>query len=108
MKYTLPTDTIICGDAAETLAGLASTCVALTVTSPPYFRHRDYGVASQLGQENNLADYLLRLSQVLAQLHRVTTESGSCFFVIGDTYERGKLLLVPHRLALLADEIGWT
>src|SRR5439155_11837721 len=27
---------------------------------------------------------------------------------IGDTYLKQKLLLVPHRIALAADEVGWT
>ena len=48
------------------------------------------------------------LRGVLESLLRVTSDTGACFFVVGDTYERQKLLLVPHRLALAADEIGWT
>src|SRR5262249_21083333 len=100
-------DTILCGDAQETLSQLPAACVALTVTSPPYYRHRDYAVAGQIGREESLAGYLERLAGVLKEVHRVTRVRGSCFFVIGDSYERGKLLLVPHRLGLLADELGW-
>ena len=28
--------------------------------------------------------------------------------MVGDTYEKQKLLLVPHRIALAAAELGWT
>src|SRR5437764_1322681 len=51
--------------------------------------------------------WLAKLRAVLAELLRVTAPTGSCFFVVGDTYRRQKLLLVPHRVALAADEVGW-
>ena len=80
----------------------------LTVTSPPYFRHRDYGVNGQLGREATVHEYIKNIRGVLEELLRVTAETGACFFVVGDTYQKQKLLLVPHRIALAADEIGWT
>jgi site-specific DNA-methyltransferase (adenine-specific) len=103
----LPAETILHGDAAMTLASLPARCAGLTVTSPLYFRQRDYGVTGQIGQEETLAGYLDGLRSVLTELLRVTAETGSCFFVVGDTYERGRLLLVPHRVGLLADGMGW-
>jgi len=99
---------IICGDAADEMAKLKSNSVSLTVTSPPYFRHRDYGVDGQIGQEKRLDQYLTRMKSVLAEVLRVTAANGSCFVVIGDSYRSGKLLLVPHRLAIVSSEIGWT
>lgn len=98
---------IICGDAAEVLRTLPSGTVALTVTSPPYFQHRDYAIRGQIGREATLAEYLERIGAVLAELFRVTDETGSCFLIVGDTYRNWKLLLVPHRIALLAADIGW-
>jgi DNA modification methylase len=99
---------IICGDSLAALAALADDSVQLTVTSPPYYRHRDYRVGGQIGQESTLRAYLDRLGAVLTQLLRVTDEQGCCFIVIGDTYQDRRLLLVPHRLALLAADVGWT
>lgn len=99
---------IICGDAKDVLGALPADGVNLTVTSPPYFRHRDYGVSGQLGREATVGDYIKNIRAVLEELLRVTAKTGACFFVVGDTYEKQRLLLVPHRLALLADEIGWT
>lgn len=100
-------DRIICGDAKVVLRTLPPGSVDLTVTSPPYFRHRDYGVDGQLGKEATVEDYIKNLRGVLEGLLRVTADTGSCFFVVGDTYEKQKLLLVPHRIALAANEIGW-
>jgi len=103
-----PTAKVICGDAAETLSTFPSSSVALTITSPPYYRQRDYGVVRQIGQERSLAGYLDRIGQVLGELLRVTDDAGSCFFVVGDTYADRRLLMVPHRIGLLADDLGWT
>jgi DNA modification methylase len=99
---------IICGDAAEVLQTLESNTVALTVTSPPYFGHRDYGVPTQIGLEKQIDDYLARIESVLAELLRVTDDRGSCFWVIGDSYRNKNLMLVPHRTAIVADSVGWT
>ena len=99
---------VVCGDAVEVLRTLPPNHAALAVTSPPYFRHRDYGVAGQIGQEDSLIDYLERIGGVLSELFRVVRNDGSCFFVVGDTYSDRKLLLVPHRICLLADAVGWT
>ena len=56
---------IICGDAKDVLGTLPADSVDLTVTSPPYFRHRDYGVDGQLGREATVDDYIKNLRGVL-------------------------------------------
>lgn len=99
---------IIRGDVKTAIKTIDDQCVTLTVTSPPYFQHRDYGVKGQIGREKTLDAYLKQIKFVLAEILRVTTETGSCFFVVGDTYRDRKLLLVPHRIAIIADELGWT
>jgi site-specific DNA-methyltransferase (adenine-specific) len=99
---------IVCGDAKDVLGTLPPGSVDLTVTSPPYFRHRDYGVTGQIGREATVEEYVTNIRGVLVELLRVTAETGACFFVVGDTYQKQKLVLVPHRIALVADEVGWT
>jgi site-specific DNA-methyltransferase (adenine-specific) len=101
------TDLIICGDAKQVLSSLPDAFVNLTVTSPPYFRHRDYGIAGQIGSEATIDRYVKNIREVLAEVLRVTNDTGACFLVIGDTYQSKRLLLVPHRIALAADELGW-
>jgi DNA modification methylase len=56
------------------------------VTSPPYWGQRDYGYATQSGVEECYLDYLDWWTKVMAELHRVTVDSGTCWFVVGDTY----------------------
>ncbi len=101
-------DRIICGDAKHVLPSLADGVADLIVTSPPYFRHRDYGVDGQFGREATVGEYIDNIRGVLKELLRVTADTGACFFVIGDTYRQQRLLLVPHRIAIAADELGWT
>lgn len=96
-----------CGDAIATLRSLPAECVDAVITSPPYYRRRDYGVAGQYGQESTVADYIATMGIVLTELFRVTKATGTCFLVVGDSSQHGKTLLVPHRLALLADQNGW-
>ena len=42
---------ILIGDALERLRDLPAASVQCAVTSPPYWRQRDYGVAGQIGPE---------------------------------------------------------
>ena len=99
---------ILCGDAVEMLRSQPPNSVALTVTSPPYYLHRDYGVEGQIGQEPTLQEYLERIGRVLEEILRVTDDKGTCFVVVGDTYQQCRLLLVPHRVGISASDIGWT
>ncbi len=101
------THRLLCGDALKMLRQLGDGCVDAVVTSPPYYRLRDYGVAGQYGQEACLDEYLAKLASVLDELLRVTSDVATCFIVIGDSYQDGRLMLVPHRLALVADSVGW-
>lgn len=80
------TATIIRGRAQQ--LPLADDSVDLVVTSPPYYGLRDYGSADEIGGEDTLKAYLAAMRDVLAELARVLTPTGSAFLVIGDKYAR--------------------
>lgn len=96
------------GASEEVLPGLPADCVQTTITSPPYYRQKDYGRNGQIGWEKSVAAYVKKLAGILTEIHRVTLPSGSCFIVIGDTFVGKSLQLVPQRLALAAADAGWT
>ncbi|MBC8356186.1 MAG: site-specific DNA-methyltransferase [Planctomycetes bacterium] len=106
-KSTKLIDRIYCGDSVETLADLPSDLIDSTVTSPPYYRQRDYTGIDQIGLERSPEEYIERLVAVFRECHRVTKASGCLWLVIGDKYVDGELLGMPWRVALALKEIGW-
>jgi len=101
-------DQIHCGDSAKILAGLPADSVDCVVTSPPYYRQRDYrGESTQIGQEASPAAYVERLVQLFGEVRRVLKPSGTFWLVLGDKYDRGRLLGIPWRVALGLVDDGW-
>lgn len=98
---------VICGDALSVMRSWPEECVDTIVTSPPYYKQRDYQHARQLGQDDTVEAYVHRLSDILTEARRVTRRTGSMWLVLGDKYEAGRLLGVPWRVAQRLNEMGW-
>ncbi len=106
---------VIVGDAKAELAKLPEGSVDMVLTSPPYFRLRDYAVTGQLGLEPTVNDWVSGLRDVAREVARVLVPTGSFWLNVGDTYSTGErdgaarksLLLGPERLALALLEDGW-
>ncbi|MEM2175483.1 MAG: DNA methyltransferase [Candidatus Micrarchaeia archaeon] len=106
---------IICGDAIEVLKTLPNDSVDLVITSPPYYKQREYGGIG-IGNEQSVEEYIENLMKVFKECVRIIKDTGSIVFNIGDKYEKGSLLLVPYRFAIealkrekvfLVNEITW-
>lgn len=80
---------IIHGDALAVLRLLPSEFFRCVVTSPPYWGLRDYGVASQMGLEETLSEYVDGLVEVFAEVRRVLTSDGTLWLNVGDGYTSG-------------------
>lgn len=85
--------------------GLDDGCVDLVVTSPPYWRKRDYGVEGQLGQEPTAKEYVDNLAAALAEWKRVLRPTGSIFLNIGDTYRKKSLAGIPGQIEVAARDL---
>lgn len=96
---------IVTGDARDT--GLPDASVDLVVTSPPYWKKRDYGLDGQIGQESSPEDYAEAMLECLKEWKRVLRPTGSVFLNIGDTYYRKSLANVPARVEIAAIADGW-
>lgn len=101
MKYRIPdqhhwpgdlVDRIVCADAHTTLRGLPDECVALAVTSPPYWNVVDYGIEGQIGQ-TSYERYLDQLMNVWRETLRVLIPNG-------------KLAIVTPIMPIRKDQIG--
>jgi len=106
---------VICGDARNVLREIPSNCVDLVITSPPYYKQREYD-GMGIGNEKTVEEYIDNLMKVCRDCVRVIKETGSVVFNIGDKYENGSLLLVPYRFAIevlkrekvsLVNEVTW-
>jgi len=110
-----PKNTILVGDARKVLADLPPRSFDAVLTSPPYFRLRDYEVTGQLGQEPTITEWVESLRGVCRQLARVLTLDSSLWLNVNDTFShsarsgspRKSLLLGPERLLLALATDGW-
>ncbi|MGI8787816.1 MAG: DNA-methyltransferase [Pyrinomonadaceae bacterium] len=93
---------IVCGDSAKLIRQIPDESVDLVITSPPYFKQRDYGAG--LGNEKTCEEYVENLLRIFRDCVRITKKTGSIIFNLGDKYEAGSLLLVPYRFAIRATE----
>lgn len=105
---------ILVGDARETLKNLPDGFVDCVVTSPPYYRLRDYQHAGQLGLEVDVDQWVAGLQLVLREARRALVPTGSVWLNLGDSYSTGSdgapgksVLLGPERLALALSRDGW-
>ena len=111
----LPRGEILIGDARAELQRLPDASADMVLTSPPYFRLRDYAVTGQLGLEPTVDDWVAGLRDVAREVSRVLVPTGSFWLNVGDAYSTGErdgaarksLLLGPERLALALLEDGW-
>ncbi|MFH1563620.1 MAG: site-specific DNA-methyltransferase [Nitrospirota bacterium] len=92
-------NTIIQGDCLDILKQIESNTIDLVITSPPYYKQREYGGIG-IGNEPTENEYLDNLIAVFNECARITKESGLIVFNIGDKYEDSGLRLLPHRFAI--------
>lgn len=80
---------ILTGEALDVLRTLPDDSVHCIVTSPPYWRQRDYGVHGQLGLEQTPEEYIGRLVAIFAEARRVLRADGICWLNLGDKWASG-------------------
>lgn len=81
---------VMTGDALTALKSLPDDTFHLVVTSPPYFWVRDYEVEGQIGHEDTLEEYVLRLADIFQEVYRVLHPQGVFYLNLGDTYYSGR------------------
>jgi site-specific DNA-methyltransferase (adenine-specific) len=108
-------NTILQGDALARLRELPPASVDSIISSPPYYRLRDYDMVGQIGLEETVEAWVERLLPVFQELDRVLKPTGSMWLDLGDTYSRRtthgarpkSLLLAPERLIMALTRRGW-
>lgn len=81
--------------------------IQTTITSPPYFDMKDYGVDEQVGYGQKYEDYLEDLNNIFAQVYNLTKEDGTLWIII-DTFKRNNAVVtLPFDLVQKLKETGW-
>lgn len=112
---SLPRNEILIGDARAILPTLPERSVDCVITSPPYFRLRNYQHQQQIGLESHVDEWVEQLLQVAKELARVLKPSGSFWLNLGDAYSSKpsdgttakSLVLSPERVAMALVADGW-
>ena len=97
---------IYVGDAGR-LPQLADEYVDFVVTSPPYWRKRDYSIEGQISEEATSEEYVAAIIVAMTEWRRVLRPSGSVFLNIGDTYWQKSLQGIPSLVEASARRAGW-
>ena len=100
--------TVYIGDVNKSLHLLPEGIVDCVITSPPYWKQRDYKDHHQIGQENSYQEYIRNLVNVFSEMRRVLKPTGTFFLNVGYKYQNKELLLIPELLAAELQKNGWT
>ncbi len=80
---------IAIGDALDVVKYLPSKSIQCVITSPPYWGLRDYKNNSQIGLEDTLGEYILKLRMVFSYVKRALKDNGTLWLNLGDGYTSG-------------------
>jgi len=104
-------DKIIFGDVFNGLNHIKNNSISVVVTSPPYWKQRDYGFNGQIGQEDTEEEYISKLISLFNKLKNKLKDEGIFFLNIGDKYSdkygKSSLLTIPYKLAYYMTKFGW-
>lgn len=104
-------DIVLYGEVYACLECLSDNSISVAITSPPYWKQRDYGFEEQVGQEDTPEEYIGRLLVIFDKLKQKLKEDGVFFLNIGDKYlpryGKSHLLQIPYRLAYHMLKRGW-
>lgn len=101
------TPVCLIGDVMEKLQTIPPKSINLIITSPPYWRQRDYGIKNQIGKEKTPEEYIEKMINIGDELRRVLTDDGVYFLNIGDKYINKNLQMIPFKLAIEMQKRGW-
>lgn len=90
---------VVQGDNAELLKEIPPNRINLVITSPPYYKQREY---IGIGNEPTLEEYIENVLTVFRECVRIVRYDGSLVFNLGDKYELGNLLMAPFKFAMQA------
>ena len=98
-------DQFITGNAFEVLDELPNNFYDVVVTSPPYYKMREYNIPDVIGNEKNALTYMLTLTGVFRKCAKKLKKGGSLFIVISDFLDEGRYYHITTWLDCHLDSI---
>ena len=99
---------IINKDILSATNDLENNSIKCVITSPPYYKARNYGNTDQIGLEETPEKYVESLVNVFEGLKTKITSDGNLFVNLGDKYDKNKsLMLIPSLFAIKMIDNGW-
>jgi DNA modification methylase len=95
------------GSALEKLKDMGDACIQLAITSPPYYKTRDYQVDGQIGWESSVLEYINKLADIFDEVKRVLKPTGSLWVNIADKIDNKSLMRIPEKLCIEMEQRGW-
>ena len=81
--------------------------IQTTISSPPYFDMKNYGVDNQIGFGQTYEEYLVDMQNVFEQVYKHTKDDGTLWIII-DTFKRhNSIVLLPFDIASRLQKSGW-
>lgn len=81
--------TVYNGDCLSVLDQIPEDSIQCCVTSPPYWRQRDYRCIGQLGLEQTPEEYTAAMVRVFSEIRRILKPDGTMFLNLGDKWASG-------------------
>ena len=100
-------NTIYIKSCDEGMVEIPDNSVHCVITSPPYWKQRDYQTSRQIGAEDTAQEYVDAISGVSDSVRRVLRDDGTFWLNIGDKYDNGNLIGLPWMVAQTLKDDGW-
>lgn len=95
------------GEARKILRQLPAESVDCIVTSPPYWKMRDYEMKGQLGWEDTVEEYAADLVAVFTEALAVLKPAGVLWLNLADKHVKKQLVPVAWKTAFAMVDGGW-
>ena len=81
--------------------------IQTTISSPPYYDMKDYGVDGQVGFGQSYDVYLDDITNIFKQVLDHTVDDGTLWIIVDTFKRRNNLVLLPYDIAERLKSIGW-
>lgn len=98
---------LIIGDIRKVYEKIPDNSIDCIITSPPYYKQRDYGIIEQIGWEDSIEEYAKEIANVFKLLYNKIKKTGTIFLNMGYKYEGEELILAPELTAIEMKKVGY-